>query len=252
MFEKHSYIRHIVSQFGEPKFHSGAGYFWNKHEIIAHCVAADRTSVDNYKCTAAACPTKSISEHSLSTSEYVKDRDLKTCGSKLKHQTYPVTNIWEILRMPLSLFDMAERISNIPSPRKRFFQLIVAVTRLSPNTVKMILCSTTTGIYPKQDIRNRISATLGKEVGVLFPKNRTQAGSLIDIYLNLSPKKLEFHRFIDMLSECTGSSEKTIRKWFKARRIPGDLPMRKIAKAIGVSIAQLFPPPDGIYKRTYD
>lgn len=252
MFEKHSYIRHIVSQFGEPKFQPEAGYFWNKHEIIAHCGTADRTSADNYKCTTAARPTESNFEHSLSTTECVKVGDLRMCGSDIKHQAYPVTNIWEILRMPLSLFDMAEKISNIPSPRKRFFQLIVAVTRLSPNTVKMILCSTTTGIYPKQDIRNIISTSLGKEVGVLFPKNRTQAGSLVGIYLNLSPKKLEFHRFIDMLSECTGSSEKTIRKWLKARRIPRDLPMRKIAKAIGVSIAQLFPPYDGIYKRTYD
>lgn len=152
-----------------------------------------------------------------------------------------MSTIDKYLRMPLTLFEMGEMISNLPSPRKRFFQIILAVSGLSPNTVKMILCSTQTGIYPRVAVCKKIAKALGKDESVLFPSERIQSGSLVDTYRQLSAKKVEMHQFIDLLSTATRASPKTVRKWLKRQKVPSNVARRDIAKVIGASIEQLFP-----------
>lgn len=149
------------------------------------------------------------------------------------------------LRMPLSLFEMADRIKVIPSPRKRLFHQLVTTTGLSPNTVKMILCPTTSGIYPKKRIRHKIAEFMGMDVNQLFPADRTQTGSIVDVYLRLSPNGIEFKNFIFLLSLATHSKQKTVRKWLKARKVPMQGARIAIAQVIGVSISQLFPLEEG-------
>lgn len=244
MFDSSKYLLEIVPQHGGPKFRSEAGCFDNLDEISTHSVSADKESAEHNGHTTATSFRKL---HSGITSALVRNPSVNSriSGSDAKHQTRPVKETGEILRMPLSLFEMADEIRDIPSPRKRFFQFIVAVSGLTPNTVKMILCSTSVGIYPKEDIRNKIAKALGTDVRILFPEKRRQSGSIVSIYSGLSSKKVDFHRFIRLLSETTGSSVKTVRKWLKARRVPGNFAKKEIARVIGVSIIQLFPRHEG-------
>lgn len=147
--------------------------------------------------------------------------------------------------MPLSLFEMADRIKAIPSPRKRFFHQLVITTGLSPNTVKMILCPTTSGIYPKKHIRHKIAEFMRMDVNQLFPADRTHTGSIVDVYLRLSPNGIEYQNFIFLLSLATHSRQKTVRKWLKVRRVPMQGARTAIAQVMGVSISQLFPLDEG-------
>lgn len=244
MGETIKHTKQFVSLCREPRFHSEAGYFDTGCEISSHNGSADNNSAGQDGHTTAT-NSRNSTPGITSTIKRNSSVNSRISGSDAKHQTRPVKETGEILRMPLSLFEMADEIRDIPSPRKRFFQFIVAVTGLTPNTVKMILCSTSAGIYPKEDIRNKIVKALGTDVRILFPEKRRQPGSIVSIYSGLSSKKVDFHRFIGLLSETTGSSVKTVRKWLKARRVPGNFAKKEIARVIGVSIVQLFPRHDG-------
>lgn len=239
------HTKQFVSLYRGPRFHSEAGYFDRDCEILSHSGSADSNSAEQDWHTTA---TNSKNTSSGITSIHQRNSFIdssRISSSDTKYQARHVKETGEILRMPLSLFEMADEIRDIPSPRKRFFQFIVVVTGLTPNTVKMILCSTSAGIYPKKDIRNKIAKALGTDALILFPEKRRQVGSIVSIYSGLSPKKVDFHRFIELLSETTGSSVKTVRKWLKARRVPANFAKKEIAKVIGVSIVQLFPLHEG-------
>lgn len=149
------------------------------------------------------------------------------------------------LRMPLSLYEIGDVLTTLPSPRKQLFNLLVAVTGLAPNTVKMILCSTKAGFIPPRETCRKIAKALCKSEEALFPEDRTQKGSLVDLYTSLSAKKVELHQFVNMISISTRASPKTVRKWLKQRRVPGRTARKDIARAIGVSIVKLFPQEDG-------
>lgn len=149
------------------------------------------------------------------------------------------------LRMPLSLFELADRIRDMPSPRKRLFQFVVTISGLSPNTVKMILCSSSSGIYPNKHICERIAAFMNMDINRLFPADRQQSGSIIDIYSHLPKKNMEYLRFVNLLCEVSHSRRKTVKKWLKARRVPKSSARYAIAQVIGVSISQLFPLHEG-------
>lgn len=159
--------------------------------------------------------------------------------------TYSKNYLENFLRMPLSLFEMADRIRDIPSPRKRFFQLVITISGLTPNTVKMILCPTSSGIYPKEHIRKKIASSMKMDVNKLFPADRLQSGSIVDIYIQLSSKRMEYHSFIYLLAEASHTKQKTVKKWLKARRVPASSVQYAIAQVIGVSISQLFPLEEG-------
>lgn len=147
----------------------------------------------------------------------------------------------EYLRMPLSLFEMADKIKSIPSPKRSFFQRIVSISGLTPNTVKMILCHTPSVFYPNEDICRQIAKSLKMDASKLFPLDRLQSGSLADIYFHISSKRTEYQKFIVLLSEAAHSKPKTVRKWLKSRRVPTSTAQYAIAQVIGVSISQLFP-----------
>lgn len=149
------------------------------------------------------------------------------------------------LRMPLSLFELADRIRDIPSPRKRLFQLVVTISGLTPNTVKMILCPSSSGIYPSEKICERIADFMKMDINRLFPSDRQQSGSIVDIYFRLPSRNIDYLRFVNLLCEASHSSQKTVKKWLKARKVPRSSVRYAIAKVIGVSISQLFPIEEG-------
>lgn len=90
------------------------------------------------------------------------------------------------------------------------------------------------------------------DIEVLFPENRRQEGSLVDLYIKRSAKKIELHQFIKLLSQATRASPKTIRKWLKQRKVPNKIARKDIARAIGMSIVQLFPQEEGYNQNQYE
>lgn len=238
MEKKPLYQSSFVRDNGGPKFQDEAGYFREINDISARCDSfVDFHERDNERPTATGL-TNSHSDKT--TLRCPVTENSRISGSDIINQTHSMSTLEDTLRMPLSLFEMADRIKNIPSPRKRLFQLIVTVSGLAPNTVKMILCSTSSGSYPKEEICKRIAKALNTDIKVLFPTDRLQAGSIVNVYLRLSSKKTDYHRFVGMLSNATCASRKTVMKWLKARRIPQKYAKYAIAEAIGVSISQIF------------
>ena len=61
---------------------------------------------------------------------------------------------------------------------------------------------------------------MNTEVKILFPDNRLQEGSIVNVYSCLPSKNEDFQRFVILLSESTHSKQKTVIKWLKARRVP--------------------------------
>lgn len=158
----------------------------------------------------------------------------------------------DILLMPLSLYKMGDIVDRISSPRRQLFQLIVKVSGLTPNTVKMILCATSAGMNPREEICKKIARQLGRNADTLFPEVRGQPGSLVYLYQHLPGYKVEKKTLIDLLSQATGVKAKTVKEWLKNRRVPSYLARYRIAEAIGVSIVQLFPLEEGATKHYYE
>lgn len=149
------------------------------------------------------------------------------------------------LRMPLSLYEIGDVLTNLPTPRRRLFNLLIAISGLSPNTVRMILSPTANGYMPSIEIRSKIAKALRKDVDILFPEDKRQHGSIFELYSSLSAKKIELHQFIELLSQTTRAAPKTVRKWLKQKKVPKKGSRKDIARAIGVSIFQLFPDEKG-------
>ena len=149
------------------------------------------------------------------------------------------------LRMPLSLYEIGDVLTNLPTPRRRLFNIIVAVSGLTPNTVRMILSPTPGGYMPPPEIRSKIAKALKRDVDILFPEDRRQSGSLFELYSGLPAKKIELHQFIDLLSRSTRAAPKTVHKWLRQNKVPKKGSRIDIARAIGVPINQLFPDEKG-------
>ncbi len=241
MTDKPQFSQSVVNDCGGPKFQKEAGCFRTDACIPDRSVAFGETLERHDEYPTAASPANHHSDNAA-IPRYPLAEIPETNGSGTNKQTYSMNALEKILRMPLSLFEMADRIRDIPTPRKRFFQLVVAASGLAPNTVKMILCSTRAGIYPGERIRKRIALALKKDVNALFPADRLQAGSIADVYSGLPSKKIDYHRFVCLLSDATHLSRKTVWKWLKIRRVPTNSAKARIAGLIGVSITQLFPP----------
>lgn len=238
MENKPLYQNSFVRDDGGPKFQNEAGYFRENNDISTRCDAlVDFHGRDNEHSTATGLTNRHSDKTTL---RCPVTENSKISGSDIIKQTHSMSTLEDTLRMPLLLFEMADRIRKIPSPRKRLFQLIVTASGLAPNTVKMVLCSTSSGSYPKEEICKRIAKALNTDIKVLFPTDRLQAGSIVNVYLRCSPKNIDYHRFVGMLSDATCASRKTVMKWLKARRIPPKYAKYAIAEVIGVSISQIF------------
>lgn len=145
----------------------------------------------------------------------------------------------------MSLYEIGDALSNLPAPRRQFFNKIVAVSGLSPNSVKMLLCSTQAGYVPGKTVRKKIAVAINRNESILFPEDRKQYGSIVYIYQNLSTQKTELQHFIKKVAQATRASPKTVRKWLKQRRVPSGYVRKRIAEAISMSIVQLFPQEEG-------
>lgn len=228
---------------GGPKFQPEAGHFREAVNITTHCATFVEIHERHDEYPTATSLTNPNSDKT--TLRCPQTESSRISGSDIIKPTYSMNCLENFLRMPLSLFELADRIRDMPSPRKRLFQFVVTISGLSPNTVKMILCSSSSGIYPNKHICERIAAFMKVDVNRLFPADRQQRGSIVDIYSNLPKKNMEYLRFVNLLCEVSHSRRKTVKKWLKARRVPKSSARYAIAQVIGVSISQLFPLHEG-------
>lgn len=238
--ERTKHTERFVFLTGGPKFQHEAGHFREVVDTTNHCVTfGDIHERHNEYPTATSLTNRNSDK--TTTLRCPQTESSRISGSDIIKPTYSMNYLENFLGMSLSLFELADEIRNIPSPRKRLFQLVVMISGLAPNTVKMILSPSSSGIYPSGHICERIAAFMKMDINRLFPANRQQSGSIVDIYSHLPKKNIEYHRFVNLLCEASHSRRKTVKKWLKARRVPKSSARYAIARVIGVSISQLFP-----------
>lgn len=238
--ERTKHTKRFVFLCGGPKFQLEAGYSKAAVNIKTHYATLGEIFDRHDEYLTATNLTNKNSDKTI-TLRCPQTESSRISGSDIIKPTYSMNYLENFLRMPLSLFELADRIRDIPSPRKRLFQLVVTISGLTPNTVKMILSPSSSGIYPSENICEKIAAFMKMDVKRLFPADRQQRGSIVDIYSHLPKKNIEYLRFVNLLCEASHSRRKTVKKWLKARRVPRSSARYAIAQVIGVSITQLFP-----------
>ena len=152
MSEKSLYPIQFVRECGGPKFPDETGYSRTGTDISAHCVAFGGKPERHDEYPTATVFSNCHSGKTITSQDQLSESS-KISGSDIIKQTHSMNSLEKTLRMPLSLFEMTDRIRDIPSPRKILFQQLLITSGLAPNTVKMILCSTASGVYPKRSVR---------------------------------------------------------------------------------------------------
>ncbi len=69
-----------------------------------------------------------------------------------------------------SLVQLTEQLATLPSPRTKFFNSLLDLTNLAPNTLKMVLCTTSSGITPGRNVKNSVQKNLRCLNKHCFPK----------------------------------------------------------------------------------
>lgn len=140
-----------------------------------------------------------------------------------------------------SLTELCVLLVHLPSPRTRFFNYIMKVTDLAPNTLKMVLCTTPSGIKPGKTVIRKLSLMLKVPEKVLFPDTRLAEGSLVSLYTRQSQKPEEYNELIDDICKVTNASRKTVVSWMYGRHTPKPYAQSRIAVLLDSSISHLFP-----------
>ena len=146
------------------------------------------------------------------------------------------------VRDHLSLYEIGKLLYDLPSPRKRFFFRLSAISGMVPTSVQQILCRTASGRHPGTETQLQISKALNVPAHILFPENRLACNSLVDIYWRLPNTKCEFEELISDIRKLTFVSRRTVVDWIKGRCPPkAPKSMADISSLLGVSISNLFP-----------
>lgn len=143
-----------------------------------------------------------------------------------------------------SLVQLSKQLATLPSPRTKFFKYLLELTNLAPNTLKMVLCSTSSGITPGKEVKRLLSRKLKVSERELFPKNRQTEGSLVSTYMRLSNKTLEYEEFVKDICTTTNAPRKTVISWIYGRRSPRAYAKKRIAALLDSSMSNLFPERD--------
>lgn len=140
-----------------------------------------------------------------------------------------------------TLVELAAILVKLPSPRTEFFNFLTRLTGLSPNTVKMVLCSTPSGTTLSQPLMKKVSKELNVPVETLFPANRAATGSLVSIHEDKSNQPLEYEELIEDILSLTKASRQAVISWIYGRHYPRPYSQRVIAELLNQPVAFLFP-----------
>lgn len=140
-----------------------------------------------------------------------------------------------------SLVELSKQLAELPSPRTKFFNYLLGLTNLAPNTLKMVLCTTDSGIVPGREVKKLLSKELNVSEQALFPENRQTSGSLVSMYKGLSNKSLEYNELVKDICTTTNAPRKTVISWIYGRRSPRSYAKKRIATLLGLSMSHLFP-----------
>lgn len=140
-----------------------------------------------------------------------------------------------------SLVQLTEQLATLPSPRTKFFNSLLDLTNLAPNTLKMVLCTTSSGITPGRNVKKQLAKELKVSDQALFPENRQITGSLVSMYIGLSNKSLEYDEFVKDICSITNAPRKTVISWIYGRRSPRLYAKKRIAALLGSPMSHLFP-----------
>ena len=112
-----------------------------------------------------------------------------------------------------SLVELSKQLAELPSPRSKFFNYLLGLTKLAPNTLKMVLCTTDSGIEPGREVKKLLSKELNVSEQALFPENRQTAGSLVSMYKGFSNKPLEYDEFVKDICTTTTKNCNQLDFW---------------------------------------
>ena len=147
-----------------------------------------------------------------------------------------------------SLVELASILVVLPSRRTEFFNFVTRVTGLPPNTVKMVLCSTPSGVALSPSMMEKVAKAMAISLETLFPANRNANGSLVSIYSDLSHQSREYEELIYDLRRITESSRQAVISWLYGRNYPRPYSQRVIADFLGQPVISLFPDRDSSNK----
>lgn len=140
-----------------------------------------------------------------------------------------------------SLVELTAILVQLPSRRTDFFNFLTRLTGLPPNTVKMVLCSTSSGTTLSSPLMEKVSKTIGIPLEILFPANRAAKGSLVSIYAQQSSQPLEYSELIEDIRLITKASRRAVVSWIYGRHSPRSYSQRAIADLLCQPVASPFP-----------
>ena len=133
------------------------------------------------------------------------------------------------------------KISQIPSPKQHFLCMLIRSLNVTPNYLRMILCSTSSGKTLSESNQIMVSKILQTSREVLFPSNPNSPGSLVNIYANLPNKSQEYTELLADIQKATGASYSSISKWATGKHKPSKWRRNAIANLLGRDVNVLFP-----------
>lgn len=162
-------------------------------------------------------------------------------GSDSNLQSVPSTYS-KYLGNKTSLCELRKKLCALPSPRRKLFNYLISISDLSPNTLKQILCKTQSGIHPGIEQRKKLACALKTKVPDLFPDDRQDGNSLVNLYWSLPNSKTEYEELVSDLIRVTLCDRTTVVGWLYGRHTPHSSYARsQIEALLGVSITHLFP-----------
>lgn len=147
----------------------------------------------------------------------------------------------KFVRSHQSLVELAALLVELPSRRSSFFNFLVKETGLPPNTLKMVLCPTSSGVRLSATLAKKVSLALGLSEEVLFPMNRCAAKSLISLYAQQSYQSIEYEELVEDLRFLTGRSRQAVISWLYGRHSPRCYSQKIIGELLGQPVSSLFP-----------
>lgn len=139
----------------------------------------------------------------------------------------------------LTLVKLTAILAKLPSRKTEFSNFLTRLTGLPPNTVKMILCSTTSGATLLLHLKQKET----KAIGVLWKLSSLLIVSLRALWFHsiLNYLILEYKELIEDIGSRTEASRPAVISWIYGRHYPRSYSQLAIAELLEQPVSSLFP-----------